>query len=411
MDSHLQATIKDIVNTTPIVDMHTHLFPPPFSDLCLTGIDELLTYHYLVSEAFLWMKEDYENFFHRSKTSQAQVVWDELFVKRSPTSEAALGILTILQELEIPFTTNLEEIRNRFQDLSISNSDYADYILEKSNISSITMTNNPFDPLERKYWDKPQPFSRNTFTPALRVDPLISQWKETCRQLVEEGYEVTEDLSSETVKEIKRFLRVWVEKMEPVYMAASLPWNFPTASNESVLLEECVLAVCQEYRLPLSLMLGTKRRLNPQLDIAGDGVGQTNFDYLEKLCVQHPAQKFLLTILSRENQYELTVLGQKFRNVMVFGCWWFLNTPQFMTEMTTMRMDQLGQRFIPQHSDCRVLEQLLYKWKHFRKVFSSILIDRYQLLEEKGVPLTADVIQQDVNQLFRDNFQEFIQEK
>jgi hypothetical protein len=30
-------------------------------------------------------------------------------------------------------------------------------------------------------------------------------------------------------------------------------------------------------------------------------------------------------MLSRENQHELCVVARKFRNVHIFGCWWFTN--------------------------------------------------------------------------------------
>ena len=39
-----------IVADTAIFDMHTHLFPPAFGGLSRWGIDNLLTYHYLVAE-------------------------------------------------------------------------------------------------------------------------------------------------------------------------------------------------------------------------------------------------------------------------------------------------------------------------------------------------------------------------
>jgi hypothetical protein len=35
-----------------VVDLHTHLFPPSHGQLMLWGIDELLTYHYLIAEYF-----------------------------------------------------------------------------------------------------------------------------------------------------------------------------------------------------------------------------------------------------------------------------------------------------------------------------------------------------------------------
>lgn len=35
-----------------VVDLHTHLFPPSHGALMLWGVDELLTYHYLIAEYF-----------------------------------------------------------------------------------------------------------------------------------------------------------------------------------------------------------------------------------------------------------------------------------------------------------------------------------------------------------------------
>ena len=34
---------------TPVIDVHTHVFPPEFDGLFLHGIDDLLTYHYLIA--------------------------------------------------------------------------------------------------------------------------------------------------------------------------------------------------------------------------------------------------------------------------------------------------------------------------------------------------------------------------
>jgi len=48
----VEAVVAKAVKEAPIVDVHTHLFPPEHGDLMLWGIDELLTYHYLVAEFF-----------------------------------------------------------------------------------------------------------------------------------------------------------------------------------------------------------------------------------------------------------------------------------------------------------------------------------------------------------------------
>ena len=38
-----------------IIDVHTHLCPASFGHLLLRGIDELLTYHYLIAETLRWV--------------------------------------------------------------------------------------------------------------------------------------------------------------------------------------------------------------------------------------------------------------------------------------------------------------------------------------------------------------------
>ena len=41
----------------------------------------------------------------------------------------------------------------------------------------------------------------------------------------------------------------------------------------------------------------------------------------------------------------------------LLGCWWFVNNPSLIDEITRMRMELLGTSFIPQHSDARILDQ------------------------------------------------------
>src|SRR5215213_3250648 len=76
--------IEEIVMSTPVTDIHTHLYEPVFKDLLLWGIDELLVYHYLVAEAFRYFDLPYEKFWGMSKTQQADLIWEQLFLKHSP---------------------------------------------------------------------------------------------------------------------------------------------------------------------------------------------------------------------------------------------------------------------------------------------------------------------------------------
>ena len=128
--------ILDEVRDVEVIDVHTHLLhlgamsqcfsvsfgglfhwqsrvrPPTHGKLMLWGIDELLTYHYLVllgrplihtwplrSEYFMVApaKLTHELFFSKPKTEQAELVWQGLFVERTPISEACQGVITTLQ--------------------------------------------------------------------------------------------------------------------------------------------------------------------------------------------------------------------------------------------------------------------------------------------------------------------------
>jgi len=68
----------------------------------------------------------------------------------------------------------------------------------------------------------------------------------------------------------------------------------------------------------------------------------------------------------------------------------------------------LGQSFIPQHSDARVLEQLVYKWKHARRQIAEALYGSYEQLLNRGRAVTTEEISRDVNRLFSGNFNEWI---
>ena len=132
--------------------------------------------------------------------------------------------------------------------------------------------------------------------------------------------------------------------------------------------------------MPLALMIGTKRSVNPDLRLAGDSLGKSDISALENLCSSYPNNKFMVTMLAREDQHELCVTTRKFKNLMVFGSWWFLNNPSLIEEITRMRMELLGLSFIPQHSDARVLDQLIYKWGHSRQIIASVPVSYTHLL-------------------------------
>jgi hypothetical protein len=151
-------------------------------------------------------------------------------------------------------------------------------------------------------------------------------------------------------------------------------------------------------------MIGVRRRINPALKLAGDGLGRADVSVVSRICAENPEVKFLVTFLSRENQHELCVVARKFSNLMPFGCWWFMNNPSIITEITRERFELLGTSFIPQHSDARVLDQLVYKWNHSRHLISDALFDSYKNLLHDGRRVTLKEIERDIEKLFSGNF-------
>ena len=402
----LLSVVEEELDATQIIDIHTHLYKPSLGAVGLWGIDELVTYHYLEAELFRSNDIAPEKYWTLTKREQADLIWRTLFVENLPISEATRGVIAVLQALGLPTeTADLTEARkfcaNQTLEAHIAN------VFRLAGISEAVMTNDPLDPSEAPLWKNSGP--HKLFHAVLRLDRVLEKWPEHWQKLQAEGYRVEQNLTPATVAEVRRFLADWCKLMQPVYMAVSLSddFAFPENSIRAQLLREAVLPACREFNIPLSLMIGVRRQVNPAIRLAGDGVGKADLRAVENLCREFPQNRFLVSLLSRENQHELAVYARKFANLMPFGCWWFLNNPSIVEEITRERIEMLGTSFIPQHSDARVLEQVIYKWRNTRRTMAPILTNSYALLVEDGRPVTREHIRQDLDRLFRKNFQKF----
>ena len=399
--------VEKELQSTPFIDVHTHLFMPSLGKLGLWGIDELLTYHYLEAELFRSCPVQPEQYFAMSKRDQADLIWRALFVENAPISEATRGVIAVLHAFGLPTASaDLRRAREFFESRDLNR--HIDDVLALAGVSEVVMTNDPLDPAEAPAWEKVERDPR--FHPVLRLDRILNKWLEHWSMLAAQGYRVDQHASPAALSEVRRFLADWVRRIHPAYLAVSLPdtFQFPEKSVRGRLLESAVLPACREFNLPLSVMIGVRYLVNPALRLAGDAVGKADLRAVERLCVQNPANRFLISVLSRENQHELCVYARKFSNLLPFGCWWFLNNPSIVEEITRERLEMLGASFIPQHSDARILEQVMYKWRNTRRTLAPILANAYQLLSEDGRPITRGEIARDIQRLFRTNFQEWV---
>jgi hypothetical protein len=401
------------------IDLHTHLLPPSHGSLCLWGIDELLTYHYLVAEYFMTAPAAVtpQALYAMHKKEQADIIWQALFIDRSPISEACRGVITTLVALGLSKAVqarNLEAIRsfyNEFREEGLAGAEkFSALVFKKAGLRYNVMTNIPFDTNEAQHWRPKRKDYPDQYRSALRVDPLLSGDRTTIEiALKGSGYDVT-------LEGARQYLRDWCDTMSPQYMMASTPRDFvlkegtlagvintgvnedamtqpgafadggasagdacsgteddaPSAIDEnSDFLSQVLMKVCEERDLPVALKIGAHRGVNPELKSAGDGVvAFADAGMLGRLCSRFPKVRFLATFLSRNNQHEACVLASKFRNLHIYGCWWFCNNPSMIREITQMRLEMLGTDFTAQHSDARVLDQLVYKWAHSRYVCS-----------------------------------------
>lgn len=395
--SALRETVHDIVAKTPVYDIHTHLYDRAFGALSLWGIDELLTYHYLIAESLRWSDASYEKFWSLSKAQQADLIWDQLFIQHSPISEACRGVITTLNTLGFDVKRrDLPALRKEYARWTLE--DFTTRAMEVAKVRQICMTNSPFDDQERPVWEKG--FARDErFVAALRIDPLLLEWEATAPKLRGWGYDVREDFSGQTYGEIRRFLGDWTKRIDAQYCMVSLSpdFQFPGTDAAARIIEHALMPHGREHGQAFALMIGVKRNVNPLLRLAGDSVGPADVGAVERLCAAFPENKFLCTMLARENQHGLCVAARKFRNLHVFGCWWFLNNPSLIEEITRMRLELIGLSCTPQHSDCRVLDQLIYKWAHSRPILAKVLGDKYTDLAAAGWEPSRAEIERDVH--------------
>ena len=270
----LRAEVDAVVNSTAVMDVHTHLFPAEFKELCLWGIDDLLTYHYVTAETLRTARIPYAQFWSMSKKQQADLVWKTLFVDNTPTSEAAQGIISVLDVFGLDTrATNLEEARAFFSSRNIA--EHLDHVFDIAQVTGVVMTNDPFDDAEDPLWSSGISVDPR-FNSSLRLDHLVN----------------TADVS--TISQTRVLLDHWIQRRNPVYMALSLPpdFAFPSEDARDRLLRKVILPAAKEHRLALTLMIGVRRGVNPQLRDAGDSLGRADVSAIERLCSECPKVKF-----------------------------------------------------------------------------------------------------------------------
>ena len=425
-ERHLAEAVQQEVEAAEAIDVHTHLFPTSHGNgLMQYGIDAMLTYHYLVSEYLASSREAPEEFYALSTTEQADRVWQGLFVESTPMSEPCRGVLTTLSALGLQKEVaqrDLTALRRWYagQDAVMFN----EKMMRLARLRYIVTSHDPFDAHQLHLCLEPPP-EMPRYKSALALDALLEgRWEEVTRTLENCG-------KPKTLRGAYELASDCVRALQPVFITCGTPENFTYCRgvvrppSEDILdtdlsasvfvpspqqvLDAVLLPLCREFSLALSLRMGMRRAVNPTLQLAGDAVGCAELRSLGHLCEANPMVKFLFTVLSRNDQHEAAVLSSKFRNLHLWGCWWYCNKPSVIMETTSLRLEMLGMNFTYQASSARVHDQLIYKWIHSRALLSKLLVNKYTDLMATGWQVSRGDIRRDVHRLLGGAFQDFLE--
>ena len=294
----IEEVIRAEVASVEAIDLHTHLFPPSHTDLMLWGIDDLLTYHYLVAEYFQTSPMSHAKFFELKTREQATLVWQGLFIDRLPISEACRGVCTTLTRLGLEEELkqrDLAAIRAYFDHLDPN--EYVETVYKLAGLKYVVMTNIPFRKEEAIHWKQNKVFNRGRFRTCLRLDAVfLGDWVTVSEALEEGGY-------PQTLEGARQYLRDWAKVLKPEYLMASTPDHYDYDPSKPItmpeekstaqsgpspakkakrsvptvgeLVKQVVMVIAEELDLPIAMKFGACRGLNPNLNPCGGGDGVT----------------------------------------------------------------------------------------------------------------------------------------
>lgn len=433
-NKNLETIVSEIASETIFPDIHTHLFTPSADGLWLSGIIELLRYHYAYREHLGWRRDiAIDTFWKLSEREQADQVWYTHFVKKGdssvlPVSEGMRAILTILQAFGLdPNAVTLDDAVQFFSEQD----PYAhtSKVLELAGVSTVIGTNNPFDKAELKFYRSGREW-HPAFRSALRLDDLVLNYKDACLVLknVLDYEDVSSDLNRSSLLQMRQFLSDWIvgrpqksSRLPNVsYVGISFPPDFPwleTSDPRVRILEEVVIPSCAEYGISLFLMPEPVRGLEPAMRNAGDYLGKMDSVSFGRFAQKHSEVDIWVSPLNFSSQYEMSALSCVLPHVKPWSTWWYNHQPGLTKQLLDMRIEMNGSNSFLFNSDARVLEHLISKWRHFRAELTVVLHTQVSRLIDTGYEVSKRDISNWVNTMFderrlsRDSWHDVLQKE
>ncbi|WP_426453288.1 hypothetical protein ACP26L_13825 [Paenibacillus sp. S-38] len=408
----LRELVRKTVQAVPVTDVFTGLYPEAFGSLMRWGIDELLTSRPLLEETYIFHPgPPLEDLLAMPKPEAAELVWQTLFIDRTPLSPGCREVVAVLHALGGDGRhKELTAWREYFRTLPAP--DYLDLVFGRAGVTTVCMLSDPLQGIEGEVWNRLYGLDPR-FNPVLSVDLLLCDWKTACARLREKDYGVEEKLSAASLDAVRSYLRYSTVRLDPLYLAASLPDGFSPgrASDADRLLREAVLPVAAEAGIPLGIRLGASglRRRGmapaPQEREAGPAAG---FSALLELCRQHPGQKFIALASGAELTPPELAAARRMPNLHLAGCAAAGTPDRSAAGRLQGGLDVLGLSMTPLYSEAGAVDLLLPAWEQGRSLIGSALSERYLALADAGWSITAEDVERDAAELLGGAFWRFL---
>ena len=299
--------------------------------------------------------------------------------------------------------------------------DWEDWVLKRSNIEKVFLTNDFDDPLED--------FDTARYVPCLRTDDLVFHLDRPDvrpRLAKATGVEVGNltTLQRALQQRFEHFVRHGAKAC-----AISLPPDFaprlvppeelsallaPRPDRSAAELSQRSAGVfwllaenCRAFSLPFDLMIGVNRRVYQ----GGVFQGQDLFDQRTSL-IQYaelfnafPEVPFCVSVLSSGQNQELVSYSWIFPNVITSGHWWYSNIPAYIAQDCRARLQAVPKtKQIGYYSDMYKLEFGLPKFNMYRRILAQILADDFVrtrvYTESQALGLARLLLRDNVKRIF-----------
>ena len=279
----LEQTVRQAVAEVKITDIHTHLFPPTHGDLLLWGVDELLTYHYLVAELFTVAPRE---------LTPREVLGDAQDRAGRPGLGARVPRAR-RAERGPPGRDHRRSTSSAWtsagRDLAGIRKWFAEQEVEELPAQGLRTGR----PGLRRHDQQPvragggralaggQARAWTASRPPCGSTRCSSTGRGAAETHARPGLRRRATPNDKSFAEARRFLADWATRIDPVYMAASLPPDFAYPADDTTARgasTNVILPAARELNLPMAMMIGVRKQVNPGLGDGGDAVGIADVD-------------------------------------------------------------------------------------------------------------------------------------